>query len=142
MIPWASKKHSPCLKNDPGHPKNIVPISKTTVGIQKNIIPISKTTLGIQKSRSPSQQRPWESKRDPPSHKKPDIKKTFSRPKNDSVHPKGNSPAHKKTLRPPRPRGGILDAHGAFLERGICFLDAHGRFLERGVSFLDAQGRF
>jgi len=87
--PWASKKYYPHIKNNPGHPKNIIPISKNNPGHPKNIILISKTTLGIKTSRSSSQERPWESKRNPPSHKKPDIKKIFSRPKNDGWHTYG-----------------------------------------------------
>jgi len=125
---WASKKKYPHLKNNPGHPKKI--------------IPISKTTLGIQKTLSPSQKQPWASK------------KADFRLKNDHGNPRGiphltknptskkHSPVPKTTLciqkafllSTERPSGiqdrmgGILDAQGRFWNGGCVFLDAHGRF--------------
>ena len=122
-------------------PLNIIPTQKQPWASKKHY-PHQKTTLGIQKSRSPSQERPWESKRDPPSHKQPDIKTTFSRPKNDPVHSKGISPVHRKTLEHPRPNGGHFGCQGSFLERGMCFFGCPWSCLKREMSFLDAHCRF
>jgi hypothetical protein len=100
---WASKKNYPHLKNNHGHPKNIIPISKTTLGIQKYYphiknnpghpknnpghqkkqIPVSRTTMGIQE-KSPISQKTRHQKNILPSQKRPcAFKKNFSCPQKD-----------------------------------------------------------
>ena len=141
MIPWASKKHSPCLKNDPGHPKNTLPVSKTTVGIQKTL--------------SPSQKQPWASKKADPRLNNdhgnprgiPHLTKNLTSKKHSPV-PKTTLCTQKAILLPTKRPSGLQDRGGAFWMPRERFWNGGYVFwmpmvvFGTGMSFLDAHGRF